>query len=360
MTGPDAPRPARVLGVGTAVPRHHVGQDEARDFARRLFADHLDDLDRLLRLFGNVRVDDRWFAVDPEWFETEHGLEERNEIYRREAVPLSVASASAALHDAAVAPDDVDAIFFVSSTGFATPSLDAVLVGELGLRCDVRRDATFGHGCAGGAGGLARAAQWARANPGRHVLVVATELCGLTLQRSDVSRTNLVATSLFADGSASVVVGTDGAGPSILAESSVLWPGTGDVMGWTFGDTGMGVVLSRRVPAIIREHVAESVDRVCAAAGVGRDELSRFVLHPGGAAVLDALRSALDLDDDDLVHSRRVLRDFGNMSAPTVLFVLDDFLRRGSPDADDLVLVSAMGPGFAAEHLVLRCDGPDR
>lgn len=351
----DSP-PAKVLGVGTSVPDHHIGQDEARQMARRLFAEHYDDIDRLLGLFGNVQIDDRYFVVPPEWFDTEHGLEERNTIYAREGVALSVESAQAALRSASVDPHDVDAILFVSSTGFATPSLDAVLIGELDLRNDVRRDATFGHGCAGGAGGLARAAQWATANPGGHALLIATELCGLTMQRSDTSRTNVVATSLFADGSASVVVGTDGAGPSIVADSSVVWPDTQDVMGWTFGATGMSIVLSKSVPVMVRKHFSESVDQVCSNAGVQRCDLRHFVLHPGGAAVLDAFDTALDLQPGDLDDSRHVLRAHGNMSAPTVLFVLDSFLRRGSFQPDDLVLMSAMGPGFAAEHLVLRCE----
>lgn len=355
MTVAAGRRPARVAGVGTAVPDHHLPQAEARRLARDVFGDHLPDVDRLLAVFENVGVDDRYFAVPASWFESEHDLRHRNGVYAEAAVTLSTRSAKEAMAVAEVEPDAIDAIFFVSSTGFATPSLDTVLIGQLGLRGDVRRDATFGHGCAGGAGGLARAADWAAAHPGGHALLVATELCGLALQRSDVSKTNLVATSLFGDGSASVVLGTERSGPAVVADSSVVWPDTHDVMGWTFGPTGMGVVLSRSVPAIVRRHVADSVDVVCAAAGVERHELRHFVLHPGGAAVLAALASALDLDDADLVWSREVLRAFGNMSAPTVLFALDDFLRRGSPDPGDLVLLSAMGPGFAAEHLVLRC-----
>ncbi len=359
MTHDDGERAATtagILGVGTAVPEHRIGQDQARDMARRLFSAHFRDIERLLGLFENVHVDDRYFAVPPEWFDTEHDLGERNDVYTREAVALSTTSATRAMRNAGVEAERIDAIFFVSSTGFATPSLDSVLVGELGLRRDVRRDATFGHGCAGGAGGLARAADWAATHPGRYALLVATELCGLALQRSDVSKTNLVATSLFGDGSASVVVGTDPSGLRVVADSSVVWPDTHDVMGWTFGPTGMGVVLSKSVPSIVRKYFADSVDVVCAAAGINRVDLDHFVLHPGGAAVLDAFGDALDLDSHDLDHSREVLRSYGNMSAPTVLFVLDEFLRRGSQDPGDLVLLSAMGPGFAAEHLVLRCE----
>ena len=184
---------------------------------------------------------------------------------------------------------------------------------------------------------------------------MATELCSLTLQRSDVSKTNLVATSLFGDGSASVVVGTNGSGPEVVADASMVWPDTHDVMGWRFGPTGMGVVLAKSVPAIVDQHFAESVDVVCSRAGIGRDDLAHFVLHPGGAAVLSAFESSLDLGPDDLRWSRSVLRRYGNMSAPTVLFVLDEFIRGATPDSGDAVLMSAMGPGFAAEHLVLRC-----
>lgn len=347
-----------VLGIGTALPEHHIGQDEARNMARRLFADHYTDIDRLLRLFENVQVDDRYFAVPPSWFDEEHDLAERNAVYLEHAVGLSVASATESILRASVTTDDIDAIFFVSSTGFATPSLDSVLIGELGLRPGVRRDATFGHGCAGGAGGLARAAQWAAAHPGRHALLVATELCGLTLQRSDTSRTNVVATSLFADGSASVVVGTEGSGPAIIGDSSVVWPDTHDVMGWTFGNTGMNVVLSKSVPRIVRQHFAESVDTVCAGAGRTRSDLDHYIFHPGGAAVLDAFEAALDLGPNDLDCSRRVLGSFGNMSAPTVLFVLADFLQRGAFASGELALVAAMGPGFAAEHVLLECGMP--
>ncbi len=356
MTDRSDRAPARILGVGTAIPAHHIGQDRARAMARDLFADHFGDIDRLLGLFDNVEVDDRYFAVPPEWFDDEHDLDHRNAVYAEHAVLLSIESATDALRTAGVEAGEIDAIFFVSSTGFATPSLDSVLVGELGLRRDVRRDATFGHGCAGGAGGLARAADWAAAHPGGHALLVATELCGLTLQRSDASKTNLVATSLFGDGSASVVVGTDGSGSAVVADASIVWPDTHDVMGWTFGPTGMGVVLSKSVPVIVRKHFAESVDVVCSSAGIDRTDLRHYVLHPGGAAVLGAFEAALDLGRHDLDWSRSVLRSYGNMSAPTVLFVLDEFLRNGSPAHGDPVLLSAMGPGFAAEHIVLRCE----
>ncbi|MEZ5220546.1 MAG: 3-oxoacyl-[acyl-carrier-protein] synthase III C-terminal domain-containing protein [Ilumatobacteraceae bacterium] len=356
----------RVLGVGCALPPHRIDQGAARELARSLFAERIDDIDRRLGLFERVAVDERAFCVPPSWFEVDHDLTERNDTYVHHATELSVDAAHDALTRAGVRPDEVGAISFVSSTGFATPSLDAVLAGRLGLPADVRRDATFGHGCAGGVGGLSRVATWAETDRRRRpALLVATELCGLTLQRHDASLANLVATSLFADGAAAVVVGhaddaarqPGDAAPQveIVASSCVLWPDTADVMGWTFSADGMGIVLSRSVPQIVRRHLVASVDAVCADAGICRHDLRHHVLHPGGAKVLDAFADVLGLDDHELRWSRSVLRRHGNMSSPTVLVALRDFLDSGAGASGDLGILSAMGPGFAAEHVVFRC-----
>jgi alkylresorcinol/alkylpyrone synthase len=352
MTGP-----ARICGLGTAVPRHVVTQERARAMAEAIFRSQGSDVDRLLAVFDRCGVERRRFCVPPGWFAEPHSFGARNDRYVDEVVPLSAESARRALADAGCAAGDVDAVFFVSSTGLATPSPDARLVSELGLPRTVRRDATFGHGCAGGVGGLARAAAHARSRPGSNVLVIATELCSLTFRIDDRSTTNLVATSLFADGSAAAVLSTVGEGPAIVADSSTLWPGTDDVMGFEFSEDGMRVVLDRSVPVIVRHHLAESVDEVCRRAEVGVDEIGHFLLHPGGAKVLDAFVDALPVDRAGLERSWAVLRDHGNMSAPTALFVLRrafDGRSGPPPQPGDLALVSAMGPGFAAEHVLLR------
>jgi alkylresorcinol/alkylpyrone synthase len=306
--------------------------------------------------------------VPAAWFDEAHGFGERNDLYVRHATSLSITAAQRALDDAGLGAGDIGTVLFVSTTGMATPSLDARLALALGCNDDVRRDATFGHGCAGGVGGLARAATYARADPDRAVLLVATELCGLTFQGDDWSKANFVSTSLFADGAAAVVVAGDGAvadaghteHPRIIAESSVLWPETEDVMGFEFTDRGLEVVLSRSVPQLVRERFAASVDTVCDRAGIDVSELDHFVLHPGGAKVLDAYHDVLPVEVQQLGWSREVLRTHGNMSAPTALFVLRMALDAAAaqavrgPVAGDLGLVSAMGPGFAAEHVVLQ------
>ena len=358
---------ARILGVGTAVPEHVVSQAEAREFAGRMFARHHPDIERLLPVFGHAGVEQRHFCVPADWFDQPHTFGDRNDLYVRHALALSIEAARRALDDSGLTAADIGTVLFVSTTGMATPSLDARLALALGCPTDVRRDATFGHGCAGGVGGLARAAAHARSDPERAVLLVATELCGLTFQGDDWSKANFVSTSLFADGAAAVVVGGDpgeggttGGGPAIIADSCVLWPDTEDVMGFEFTDRGLEVVLARSVPQLVRNHFAASVETVCERAGIAVADIDHYLLHPGGAKVLDAYLDVLPVDEAQLRWSREVLRTRGNMSAPTALFVLRaamDAAMCGAghgPVTGDLALVSAMGPGFAAEHVVLR------
>ena len=356
---------ARILGVGTAVPEHVVSQAQAREFAGRMFARHHPDIERLLPVFDHAGVEQRHFCVPADWFHEAHSFGDRNDLYVHHALVLSIVAARRALDDSGLTAADIGTVLFVSTTGMATPSLDARLALALGCPTDVRRDATFGHGCAGGVGGLARAGAHARANPDRAVLLVATELCGLTFQGDDWSKANFVSTSLFADGAAAVVVGGDrvaGAtgGPMIVADSCILWPDTEDVMGFEFTDRGLEVVLSRSVPQLVRERFAASVETVCQRAGIAVSDLGHHLLHPGGAKVLDAYLEVLPLHATQLRWSREVLRTHGNMSAPTALFVLRAAMDAATcgagdgPVVGDLALVSAMGPGFAAEHVVLQ------
>jgi alkylresorcinol/alkylpyrone synthase len=362
----EGPSP-RILGVGTAVPEHVVTQQEARDFAGRMFGRHHPDVDRLLPVFDHAGVEQRHFCVPARWFDEPHSFGERNDLYLDHATSLSITAARRALDDAGLDVADVGTLLFVSTTGLATPSLDARLALALGCRPDVRRDATFGHGCAGGVGGVARAAQFARADPDGAVLLVATELCGLTFQGDDWSKANFVSTSLFADGAAAVVVAGAAlpedrmtGGPRIVADRCVLWSGTEDVMGFEFTDRGLEVVLSRSVPSLVRSHFSASVDAVCERAGIVVSDLDHFLLHPGGAKVLDAYDEVLPIDGTQLRWSRDVLRTHGNMSAPTALFILQRALAASAcgggpgPHDGDLALLSAMGPGFAAEHVVLQ------
>jgi alkylresorcinol/alkylpyrone synthase len=243
----------------------------------------------------------------------------------------------------------VDTIVAVSTSGIATPSLDALLVERLGLRRDVERLPVFGLGCAGGVLGLARAAALARARPGARVLLVVVELCGLTFRLGDRSKSNLIASALFGDGAVACVVSTATEGPTLLAWGEHTWPDSLDVMGWRVENDGLGVVFSRDIPTLVRKDFTAVTDAFLARHGLTRGRIDHFVCHPGGAKVVNALEEALDLPAGALEDSRAVLRDYGNMSAATVLFVLERALGAGRRGR---CLLSSLGPGFTAGFLL--------
>jgi alkylresorcinol/alkylpyrone synthase len=345
----------KVLSVATALPPYRIGQDEVKEFARALFSDEFKDIERLAPVFDNVRVDDRYFCVPREWFERDHGFPERNDLYVEHALNLSEKAARRALDRAGAAAEDVGAIFFVSTTGLSTPSLDSRLIFRLGLSEHTRRVPIWGLGCAAGVAGLAHAADHARLYPGKLTLLVGVELCGLTFQRGDLSKANLVATSLFADGAAAVLLGEGAQGIELTGGHSTTWPETEDIMGWEVVETGFKVKISRSIPTLVRQRMTENLATACEFAGLSPEEIRHYVTHPGGARVLDALEEVLGFEPGGLTLSREVLRDCGNMSSVTVLFVLERFLRNREFATGDMGMLSALGPGFSAEHVFFRC-----
>jgi alkylresorcinol/alkylpyrone synthase len=349
----------RLIAVATATPPHRAGQGDAKSLAAELFRETLAADPRLLRVFDHTEIDGRHTCMPLEWYGADHDFGEMNALYVEHAVRLSVAVAGAALGEAGLTPRDVDHIVFVSSTGLATPSIDARLANVLGLRADLRRTPIWGLGCAGGAAGLARARDFARADPESTILMIALELCTLTFQRNDLSRRNLVAASLFGDGAAAVVVrGAGVAGPadglSLVASSSTLWPDSLDVMGWDVDGAGLHVVFSKDIPTIVRDRVRPGLAAFLETQGLRLGTLEHVVAHPGGVKVLRAYAESLGRSPDAFRHSRDVLREYGNMSSPTCLFVLERFLRRNEIGPGEHAVVAALGPGFAAEYVLLR------
>jgi alkylresorcinol/alkylpyrone synthase len=348
------PNEPRVLSVGTAVPSTVIAQEQARSLTRTLFASGFKDIERLISVFDNGQVMTRHLAAPIEWFATEHSWAEKNALYVEQALELGEAAARCALRRAQLEPEDIDAIIFVSSTGLATPSLDSHLIKRLNLSRNVARLPVWGLGCAGGAAGLSRAADHARSNPGSTVLLVAAELCSLTFQRGDLSKSNLIAASLFADGAAAVIVGP-GAGPALVGSYSTLLDDTEDIMGWDVNDSGMKVRFSKDVPALVGEVMRSNMTEAAEANGLSFENIKHFVTHPGGLKVLQAYAETLGLAEDALKDSYAVLASFGNMSSVSVLFVLERFMRRWSYlPAGEVGAVSAMGPGFSVEHAFFR------
>ena len=346
----------KILSVATALPPHRIGQEQAKRFARGMFSRRDGDLERLIPIFDNVHVDNRHFCVPIEWFEEDHTFPEKNTLYVEHALELSEKAARRALDKAGTEPGEIGAIFFVSTTGISTPSLDSKLIFRLGLSEHTRRVPIWGLGCSAGAAGLARASEYARLYRDQTVLLIGVELSGLTFQRGDRSKSNLISTSLFADGATAVLLGGPRAsGPEVLASFSTTWPDTAGVMGWDLVETGLKVQLSKSVPVIVQERFRPNLEEACDTLGVDFEEIKHFVLHPGGAKVLDAFEEVLGLEPGDLTLSRDVLRECGNMSSVTVLFILERFLASGDFAPGDLGVLSAMGPGFSAEHVFFRC-----
>lgn len=346
----------RIQSVASASPATRVDQNLAAAFARQKFAGRIPDLERLLPLFTNAGIETRYFAAPQEWFFVDHDLAEKSAMYVREATRLSAEAAGKALTKAGLTPEDVDYVIYVNTTGLATPSIDARLINAMGLRTDVRRTPIWGLGCAGGAAGLSHAHHYALAHPGVRILVVATELCGLTFLSEDTSKANLVATALFADGAAAAVVGgddTDGPGLEVLGTRSRFYPDSLDVMGWTVLQEGLQVVFAQRIPQIVEETAADDIGGFLAEHGLKIADIGAFLLHPGGSKVLEAYRTALALEPAQLDTPRGILRDFGNMSSATVLFVLERHMDEQGVGRGGHGLISALGPGFCSESLLV-------
>ncbi|ARU59910.1 type III polyketide synthase [Tumebacillus avium] len=349
-----------IRSVGTAVPPYIITQEETREFARNLFAESFRDIDRLLAVFESAQVEQRHFCTPLKWFATAPSWEEKNRLYIENAVRLSQEAAEQCLEKGGLTPQDVDAVVLVSSTGVATPSLDAYLFNALGLRSDIKRVPIWGLGCAGGASGLARGFDLAQAHPESNVLVIAVELCGLTFLNGDRSKSNLIATSLFADGAAAVLVCGDDSraasgakGPQVLASRSTIWPDTLDVMGWDVQTPGLKVIFSKDIPTIVETKIRPVTETFLQSRLLTLQDVQHYVAHPGGMKVLKAYDEALSLPPETLRHARDILRTHGNMSSCTVLFVLARELEDPHREGEHGLLF-ALGPGFSSEQVLLR------
>jgi alkylresorcinol/alkylpyrone synthase len=294
--------------------------------------------------------------VPLDWFLDEHSFAERNALFLENATDLLVEATLKALDDAGLAPGEVDTIVTVCSSGIATPALDAWVMERVPFRRDVQRMPIFGLGCAGGVLGLSRAAAMAQAAPQSNVLLLVVELCSLTFRRQDRSKSNMVATALFGDGAAAAVItcrnapGSESA-PRLGPWGEHTWPDSLDVMGWEVADDGLKVLFSRDIPTLVRDCLRPVVDAFLARNDIAMREIDEFVCHPGGAKVLDALEDCFELQRGALSHARDTLRDHGNMSAVTVLFVLRAALDERPQGRR---LMTTLGPGFTAGMMMLE------
>ena len=347
---------ARILSAAQALPPNYVDQDTLLAAFRAHWGKKHFNLDRLEQLHRAVQVGGRHLALPLEEYEALESFAARNAAWTRVAVEVGEDAVRKALLAADVAPSQVDHLYFVTVTGIATPSIDARLVDRLGLRPDVKRVPIFGLGCVAGAAGISRAADVLRGAPGEVAVLLAVELCSLTLQREDLSIPNIIASGLFGDGAAAVVLdgGARRKGPRIVATRSVFYRGTERVMGWDVVDSGFKVVLSPQVPQLVRDRLRFDVDDFLKANGLTRPSVKHFICHSGGPKVLEAFEEALELPREKVQRSWDSLRTAGNLSSASVLFVLSDLLASGEARAGDKGLLLAMGPGFCSELVLLE------
>ena len=339
--------PISIHGIATAYPPYCFRQDDVMAKASEVFGHRPELMQRMAKSYGNAGVKQRNSCVPLEWYATPHGWPERAQLFEENALALLTEAGRNALQAAGVDAKDVAATVTVSSTGFTTPSLDSLLQGPLGLGPLVQRLPVFGLGCAGGVIGMSRAAAMARALPGKWILFLCTELCGLTFRPADDSKANIIGTTIFGDGAAALVLRADENGGGLAhinAWGEHTWPDTRDIMGWRVEDDGLGVVFSRSIPILVRERMRGVTDAFLEALGFAHDDLAGLIVHPGGEKVLEALEACYDMPEGGLSDARAVLADHGNMSAVTVLAVLERALARGAKGRH---LMMALGPGFS-------------
>jgi alkylresorcinol/alkylpyrone synthase len=346
-----------ILAIATAVPKHMISQADTAERAKKVWPQYA----QFDSLYMNTGIERR-FACEPiDWYYGAHGWEDRSEAFRRHAVPLLEEAARGAIARAGLAVTDIDAVVVNTVTGIAVPSLDAMLFNRMPFRPDTERLPIFGFGCGGGVAGLSRAARIAVSMPGANVLFLTVDLCTLCLRLEDQSLAMFISAALFGDGAAAVVLRKEAAPATdsacgnktlarIVATGEHLWPATEHIMGWDIKHDGFGIVISPQIPTLVERKLAPALDGFLMKHGLSLADFDGFLIHPGGRKVLEMAQAVLGVSDRDVSHSWQVLRDYGNMSAGTALFVLEQAVRSGARGRH---LFSAFGPGFSAYFAVL-------
>jgi alkylresorcinol/alkylpyrone synthase len=344
-----------IAGVGAALPENYVSQEELTGALRELWKQRYGDVSRFDRLQGALGIKGRYLALPIAEYYGIDSVAKGNDAWLRVAPEMAELAARKALERAGLQPRDIDHIFFVTVTGIATPTIDVALSNLLEMRRDLKRTPIFGLGCGAGAAGLARTADYVRGFSRDNAMLVSVELCSLTLQKSDLSAANIIASGLFGDGAAAVVIsGADRdhaakAAPRVLATRSILYPDTQRIIGWDVVDGGFKIVLSAHLTDLVRKNIANEVDDFLRASDLTRRQVTHWIAHTGGPKVLRILETELDLPDDALARSWRSLSATGNLSSASVLFMLEELMNTDDAKPGDYGVMIAMGPGFSVE-----------
>jgi len=333
-----------------------VGQQEVKEFAKELFLPNIPSVEKSISIFDNTEIKFRNFCKPLHSYALHNSFQEKNLEYVRCALDYSIQAIEECLLKASLNKEEVTDIIFISSTGLATPSLDALIVNKLHLNSNINRMAIFGLGCAGGVSGMAKANVLAQANPDAVVLLVTVELCSLTFLSTDFSKSNFVASSLFSDGIAACIIKGDnyknGHHIKYIGSGSKLYYDSLEVMGWEFLDNGFKVLFSQDIPTIINKNIKEDISTFLSNYNLKLSDIKNFIFHPGGKKVLTAYTEALEVEGDFLKNTRETMNSYGNMSSTTALYVLEKFISDGFKNGYGLML--AMGPGFSSEMVLFE------
>lgn len=356
-----------ICSVGLGVPSYEIKQSEVKELVQKLFPYSQRKMERLIPVFDNANIQKRQLVVGKDWFTKSHTFEEKNNLYMKYAREQSLKAIDQCLdnHDHLKSPvpyEAIDLLVYVSSTGITTPSMDVHLVNERPFREDIARMPLWGLGCAGGAIGISRVYDWVSAHPTKTALLVCCELCSLTFQKEDTKKSNLIGTALFGDGAgALLVIGSEspylayqkGVYPKIKQADSFTKKNSTHVMGWNVSDKGLEVIFSKSIPSLVKSMWKKHIHSFLNNLGLSEPDIHSFIAHPGGRKVVEAMEESLNTTAEKLYHSHEVLRNHGNMSSATVLYVLNEWMKEKIPSQSKSIL-SALGPGFSSELLLLE------
>ena len=350
-----------IASVGTAFPPHRYAQSEIAEALKQRWGTKLEEPRLLSRLFANCGVDFRYLVFPLDHYPTLVGFKQTNDAWIDAAVELAQTCITRALEPLGLTPADISAIFSASVTGIASPTLEARLINRMPFPPTVKRTPIFGLGCVAGAAGISRAADYLRAFPDQYVLLLSVELCSLTWQDDDQSVANLISCGLFGDGAAAVILAGANTplvktttGPRVLATRSTFYRHTEHVMGWDIGDTGFTIVLSPEVPKVVTEHLRGDVEAFLSDNRLTQADIASYIFHSGGPKVLEAMETTLNLPANALAPSWKSLREVGNLSAASVLCVLESYLKETPGAPGSYSILAAMGPGFCSELVLLQ------
>ncbi|WP_164668799.1 type III polyketide synthase [Virgibacillus doumboii] len=360
---------AYICSLGLGVPSHELSQQTIKELVKNIFTFSDRQLTRLLPVFDNALIDKRQFVVEQNWFKESHSFQEKNDLYHSHAKEYSLQAIDECLTNKQfltqnVPYEAIDMIIFVSSTGISTPSMDTYLMNERNFREDITRMPLWGLGCAGGAIGLSRAYDWLKAHPDKTVLLVCCELCSLTFQKDDIQKSNLIGTALFGDGiSAALLAGEESqylshcrqSIPRITRTSSSTKKNSNAIMGWNVSNNGLEVIFSKSIPSLVRSFWDRHIEEFMNQNRLTTGNVHSFIAHPGGKKVLEAMEEVLKVPSEKFKHSYGVLKNHGNMSSSTVLYVLYEWMREDMPE-QEVSILSALGPGFSSELLLMEWD----